>query len=120
MDDPRLTPARPEIAAKYLEGKGKAARFVAGEVFEVVESIAPLREMHQLIAVVDGAGFPSALSHRIISPSIAGQKEQPVPGGVDPDLPGCLRSGSPGRGCAEGVRTPAGRTCVGELAAPAF
>ena len=44
MDDPRLTPARPEIAAKYLEGKVKAARFVAGEIFEVVEPIAPLRE----------------------------------------------------------------------------
>jgi len=44
MDDPRLTPARPEIAAKYLEGKVTAARFVAGEIFEVVEPIAPLRE----------------------------------------------------------------------------
>jgi cell wall-associated NlpC family hydrolase len=44
MDDPRLTPARPEIAAKYLEGKVKAARFVTGEIFEVVEPIAPLRE----------------------------------------------------------------------------
>ena len=44
MDDPRLTPARPEIAAKYLEGKVKAARFVAGEIFEVVEPIAPLHE----------------------------------------------------------------------------
>ena len=45
MDDPRLTPARPEIAAKYLEGKVKAARFVVGEIFEVVEPIAPLREV---------------------------------------------------------------------------
>jgi cell wall-associated NlpC family hydrolase len=43
MDDPRLTPARPEVAAKYLEGKVKAARFVEGEVLEVVEAIAPLR-----------------------------------------------------------------------------
>ena len=43
MDDPRLTPARPEVAAKYLEGKVKAARFVDGEVFEVTEPIAPLR-----------------------------------------------------------------------------
>ena len=43
MDDPRLTPARPEVAAKYLEGKVKAARFVEGEVFEVTEAIAPLR-----------------------------------------------------------------------------
>jgi cell wall-associated NlpC family hydrolase len=44
MDDPRLTPARPDLAAKYLEGKVKAARFVAGELFEITEAIAPLRE----------------------------------------------------------------------------
>ena len=43
MDDPRLTPARPEVAAKYLEGKVQAARFVAGEDFCVAEAIAPLR-----------------------------------------------------------------------------
>src|SRR5689334_22692785 len=43
MDDPRLTPARPEVAAKYLEGKVKAARFVEGEVHEVKEAIAPVR-----------------------------------------------------------------------------
>src|SRR3954467_4897848 len=44
MNDPRLTPARPEVAAKYLEGKVKAARFVEGEEFYVREAIAPLRE----------------------------------------------------------------------------
>jgi cell wall-associated NlpC family hydrolase len=44
MDDPRLTPARPEVAAKYLEGKVQAARFVEGEEFCVYEAIAPLRE----------------------------------------------------------------------------
>jgi cell wall-associated NlpC family hydrolase len=44
MDDPRLTPARGDLAAKYLEGKVKADRFVAGETFEVTEAIAPLRE----------------------------------------------------------------------------
>lgn len=44
MDDPRLTPARGDIAAKYLEGKVKAERFVAGETFEVGCAIAPLRE----------------------------------------------------------------------------
>ena len=43
MDDPRLTPARPDIAAKYLEGKVKAVRFVEGEVFEVTEGLAPVR-----------------------------------------------------------------------------
>jgi cell wall-associated NlpC family hydrolase len=44
MDDPRLTPARPEVAAKYLEGKVQAARFVDGEEFCVIDAIAPLRE----------------------------------------------------------------------------
>jgi cell wall-associated NlpC family hydrolase len=44
MDDPRLTPARPELAAKYLEGKVTAARFVAGEEFEIADALAPLRE----------------------------------------------------------------------------
>jgi len=44
MDDPRLTPARPDLAAKYLEGKVEAARFVEGEEFCVTDAIAPLRE----------------------------------------------------------------------------
>jgi cell wall-associated NlpC family hydrolase len=43
MDDPRLTPARPDLAAKYLEGKVEAGRYVAGEEFEIVDAIAPLR-----------------------------------------------------------------------------
>ena len=42
-DDPRLTPARGDLAAKYLEGKVKAARFVAGKEFEIVDALAPLR-----------------------------------------------------------------------------
>jgi cell wall-associated NlpC family hydrolase len=44
MDDPRLTPARPDLAAKYLEGKVEAARFVEGREFEISDAIAPLRE----------------------------------------------------------------------------
>jgi len=44
MDDPRLTPARPDLAARYLEGQVKAARFVEGEEFEIADSLAPLRE----------------------------------------------------------------------------
>jgi cell wall-associated NlpC family hydrolase len=43
MDDPRLTPARPDLAAKYLEGRIEAARFVSGEEFEIADAIAPLR-----------------------------------------------------------------------------
>jgi cell wall-associated NlpC family hydrolase len=43
MDDPRLTPARPDLAAKYLEGKIEAARFVTGEDFEIADALAPMR-----------------------------------------------------------------------------
>ena len=43
MDDPRLTPARGDLAALYLEGKIKATRFVSGEEFEIADAIAPLR-----------------------------------------------------------------------------
>ena len=35
--DPRLTPARADLAAKELEGKVTAARFVEGRAFDVVE-----------------------------------------------------------------------------------
>jgi hypothetical protein len=42
--DPKLTPARGDLAAKYLEGKVKADRFVTGAEFEIVEAIAPMRE----------------------------------------------------------------------------
>jgi cell wall-associated NlpC family hydrolase len=44
MDDPRLTPARPDLAARYLEGKVKAARFVDGTTLEVIAPLAPLRD----------------------------------------------------------------------------
>ncbi|MCK1395298.1 C40 family peptidase [Bradyrhizobium sp. 1] len=48
MHDPghdlRLTPARGDLAAKYLEGKVEADRFVTGEEFEVAEAIAAVRE----------------------------------------------------------------------------
>jgi hypothetical protein len=43
MDNPRVTPARPDLAAKYLEGKVEAKRFVAGEEFEITDTIAPMR-----------------------------------------------------------------------------
>src|SRR5262245_59585977 len=41
--DPRLTPARPDLAAKHLEGVVAAARFVDGQACDVVESQAPMR-----------------------------------------------------------------------------
>lgn len=43
--------------------------------------------LHQLSATLDGSGMPVGLTHRIVAPSISGQKGQPVPNGVDPDLP---------------------------------
>lgn len=41
--DPRVTPARPDLAARHLEGKVEAARFVDGVVREVIDAQAPLR-----------------------------------------------------------------------------
>ena len=44
MRDPRLTPARADVAALYLKGEVDAARFVEGESLEVIDAIAPVRE----------------------------------------------------------------------------
>ncbi|WP_315702930.1 MULTISPECIES: C40 family peptidase [unclassified Bradyrhizobium] len=44
MADPRLTPARGDIAAKHLQGQVSAARFVEGESFEVAAALADMRE----------------------------------------------------------------------------
>jgi cell wall-associated NlpC family hydrolase len=41
--DLRVTPVRPDLAAKHLEGIVKAARFVAGRAYEIAEPLAPLR-----------------------------------------------------------------------------
>ena len=41
--DPRVTPWRADVAAKHLEGKVKAARFVEGRAMEVIAPQAPLR-----------------------------------------------------------------------------
>jgi cell wall-associated NlpC family hydrolase len=41
--DPRLTPARPDLAAAHLEGRVEAARFVEGIEREVRDESAPLR-----------------------------------------------------------------------------
>jgi hypothetical protein len=42
--DPRVTPARPDLAAMYLQGKVQAARFVEGEECEVIDPQASVRE----------------------------------------------------------------------------
>jgi len=41
--DPRLTPARLDLAAKHLQGKVAATRFVKGEENEVFDPLAPVR-----------------------------------------------------------------------------
>jgi hypothetical protein len=41
--DPRLTPARPDLAAKHLQGRVNAARFADGISYEVIDAQAPLR-----------------------------------------------------------------------------
>jgi cell wall-associated NlpC family hydrolase len=41
--DPRITPARPDLAAKHLEGKVQSARFAQGEDYEVIDAQAPMR-----------------------------------------------------------------------------
>ncbi len=41
--DPRVTPARPDLAASYLKGRVAAARFVAGEPREIADPHTPLR-----------------------------------------------------------------------------
>lgn len=41
--DPRITPARPDIAAAFLKGKVAAERFVEGEVTQVMRGVVDLR-----------------------------------------------------------------------------
>ncbi len=53
MADPRLTPARPDLAARYLEGKVEAARFVDGVVQEVIAAAVPLRRAPAPDAALD-------------------------------------------------------------------
>jgi CO/xanthine dehydrogenase Mo-binding subunit len=43
--------------------------------------------LHKLSASVDAEGWPTALTHRIIGPSISGQKGAQLTNGVDPDFP---------------------------------
>ena len=51
--DPRITPARPDLAAKHLEGQVEADRFVEGEVREVIAAQAPVRREPQPDAMLD-------------------------------------------------------------------
>ncbi|MDK9696401.1 MAG: NlpC/P60 family protein [Siculibacillus sp.] len=51
--DPRLTPARSDIAARGLEGRVDAARFVEGTPARVIDGIAPLRRAPRADAGLD-------------------------------------------------------------------
>jgi isoquinoline 1-oxidoreductase beta subunit len=42
--------------------------------------------VHHVGATLDAQGWPVSYSHRLISPTISGQKGLPVDGGIDPDL----------------------------------
>ena len=42
--DPRLTPARPDLAAKTLDGVVAAQRFVEGQTYEIAAAQAPVRK----------------------------------------------------------------------------
>jgi cell wall-associated NlpC family hydrolase len=42
--DPRITPARPDLAAAHLRGKVEATHFVEGTAQEVIAGLAPVRQ----------------------------------------------------------------------------
>jgi cell wall-associated NlpC family hydrolase len=51
--DPRLTPARRDLAASHLRGQVEAGRFVDGEVLQVIETTAPVRREPRHDAALD-------------------------------------------------------------------
>jgi cell wall-associated NlpC family hydrolase len=51
--DPRVTPARPDLAAEHLRGTVVAPRYAAGVLREVVEPVAPLRRSPAPDAALD-------------------------------------------------------------------
>jgi cell wall-associated NlpC family hydrolase len=51
--DPRVTPARADLAAKALEGKVSARRYVEGRAMDVIAAQAPLRHEPRLDAPLD-------------------------------------------------------------------
>ena len=82
MDDPRLTPARPDLAARYLEGKVSAARFADGETVEVIAPLAPLREAPRANAMLQTQALKGervTVSERIESGWAWGQLEPGSP-----------------------------------------
>jgi cell wall-associated NlpC family hydrolase len=51
--DPRVTPARPDLAAKQLEGRLAATRFVEGRAYGIAEPQAPVRQSPSPEAALD-------------------------------------------------------------------
>src|ERR1700761_8755747 len=51
--DPRVTPARADLAAKVLEGRIAAPKYVAGRAYEVMAAQAPLRQAPRPDAPLD-------------------------------------------------------------------
>jgi hypothetical protein len=51
--DPRITPARGDLAAEHLRGKVEAGRFVRGTLCEVIDPVAPLRRLPSHDAPLD-------------------------------------------------------------------
>ena len=51
--DPRVTPARADVAAKFLEGKVAAPRYVEGRDFQIIAPQAPLRQAPRPDAPLD-------------------------------------------------------------------
>ncbi len=51
--DPRLTPARPDLAARLLQGQVDSERFVDGVLCEVIDPIAPVRRAPRPDAPLD-------------------------------------------------------------------
>lgn len=53
MPDPRLTPARPDLAARHLEGTVQAARYADGVAYVVADGVAPMRRAPSPDATLD-------------------------------------------------------------------
>jgi len=51
--DPRMTPFRPDLAAKHLEGQVAAARFIEGAPLDVIEPVADVRRAPSHEALLD-------------------------------------------------------------------
>ena len=51
--DPRLTPARRDLAAQHLAGRVAAARFVVGDLYQVIAAQAPVRRLPRADAPLD-------------------------------------------------------------------